>query len=202
MIRHAILVSLLVLVGSCVDQDQSDLGTVDQAITTCPVGGPCYSNIVPMAWNARAFNSVWDYWAPPPTGGAVVPNLQMVAFIVNGEAAVLDPVSGATVAPATRLVWLISNRGVFRVYEVAVQDVALIEQTARNAFTAVESYYAAANYAGPGSTIIVGVDGGVIVPKKGGPPHGYPMAVVDTMNRYAAAVRPVITGIQNAVHND
>lgn len=199
MIRHAILVSLLVLVGSCVDQDQSDVGTVDQAITTCPVGGPCYSNIVPMAWNAREFNSVWDYWAPPPAGGAVVPNLQMVAFVVNGEAAVRD-VNGATIAPATRLVWLISNRGVFRVYEVAVSDVGLMEQTTRNAFTAVENYYAAASYASPGSTIIVGVDGGVIVPKKGGPPHGYPMAVVNAMNGYAATVRPVITGIQNAVY--
>jgi hypothetical protein len=197
MIRHAILASLLAAVG-CIDQGQpSEVGTTDQAVC-----GTCSPSVVPIPWSARVYTSVWDYWAPPPASSTVVsPNLQMVAFVVNGEPAVLDPVSGAQTSPATRMVWLISNRGVFRVYEVPVGQVADMEQLARNSFTIVENGYAAEGFAAPGSTIIVGVDGGVVVPKGGGTPHGFPPAVVDTMVGYANVVRPVIINVQDVGAN-
>jgi hypothetical protein len=201
MIRHAIIASVLALASSCVDQEQPDVGTSDQDLTvssTC--GGPCLTNIVPLAWNDRTYNSVWDYWAPPPaatSSTAVVPNLQMVAFVVNGAPAVLDPASGATLIPATRMVWLIGNRGVFRVYQVNVDDVPEIELFARNSFTIVENYYAAVGYSSPGSTIIVGVGGGAVVPKGGGPPHGEPLAVVNAMVNQYNTIRPVIVNVQD-----
>ena len=198
MIRHAILASLLALVASCIDQGQpSDVGTTDQDVTLSSTCGTCYTNVVPIAWSAKAFPSVWDYWAPAPVSTtALLPNLQMVAFVVNGEPAVFD-VNGAVTSPATRMVWLISNRGVYRVYEVALQDVADMTQLARNSFTIVENGYAAEGFATPGSTIIVGVDGGTVNPKGGGTPHGYPPGVVAAMVNFAATVRPIIVNVQD-----
>jgi hypothetical protein len=198
MIRHAILASLLATAG-CIDQGQSsDVGTTDQDLTvTTSVCGTCYSSVVPIPWSARAFSSVWDYWAPPPVSTtALPPNLQMVAFVVNGEPVTLD-VNGAVIAPATRMVWLISNRGVYRVYEVAISDVADMTSIVRNSFTIVENAYAGAGYASPGSTIIVGVDGGAVNPKGGGTPHGFPFAVVNGMVGYAATIRPIIVNVQD-----
>jgi hypothetical protein len=95
------------------------------------------------------------------------------------------------------MVWLISNRGVFRVYEVALQDVAQMTQFVHNSFTIVENAYAVAGFSTPGSTIIVGVDGGTVTPRGGGTPHGFPFAVVNTMVGYAATIRPIIVNVQN-----
>jgi hypothetical protein len=211
MIRTVIFASLLAFAGGCIDQGQPDVGTTDQdltAVAPCTVvGGPCLTNIVPIPWNDRTYSSVWDYWAPPPaptttsTTSVVVPNLQMVAFVVNGAPAVLDPVSGATTVPATRMVWLISNRGVFRVYQVNVDDVAEMEQFARNSFTIVENYYEAVGYSSPGSTIIVGVGGGAVVPKGGGTPHGEPLTVVNAMVGYALTARSLIVNVQDVGRN-
>jgi hypothetical protein len=194
MIRHAILASLLALVSSCIDQGQpSNVGTSDQDVTISSTA-PIYSNIVPIAWSAREFNTNFDYWAPPVGG---VPNLQMVAFVVNGAPAVFDA-NGNVIVPATRMVWLVSNAGVFRVYEVDVPDVAQMTQTTHNAFTVVENSYAAQGYSTPGSDIIVGVDGGVVIKQGGGgPPHGFPVAVVNTMVNMAGSIRPIIINVQN-----
>jgi len=194
MIRHVILASLLALVGSCIDQGQpANLGTADQDLSLGTV--PLYSNVVPVPWSARLISNS-DYWDPSIVGG--VPNLQMVAFVVNGEAPTYDA-NGNIIDPATRMVWLVSNARVYKVYEVYVADVAQMTQMTRNAFTVVENGFAAQGYSAPGSSIIVGVDGGVTGGgiKGGGPPHGFPYAVVRGMYDNAAAVRNVIVAIPN-----
>ena len=182
MIRNVLLASVLSLVG-CLDQGQPAVGTTDQdsTITTVRPTAPTYSNVVPVWWSAR-YTAQSDYWDFGIPGAGTTVNLQMTAFIVNGEAATLDA-NGRVTDPATRFVWLISNTGVYKVYEVYVGDIAQMKQIMGSVFTNVENNYAASGYQAPGSSIIVGVDGGVSGggKKGGGPPHGFPTAVVQQM---------------------
>ena len=193
MIRHAILASLLALVASCIDQGQPNVGTADQDLSISTTA-TAYSNIYPETWSAR-LNQLSDYWdfnAGTTSTFAPPPNLQMVAFVVNGEPAVPGG------AEATRMVWLVSNSRVYKVYQVAFSDVAQMTTMTKAAFTNVENGYAAQGYATPGSTIIAGVDGGVVTKKGGGnPPHGFPVALVSSMQNLAATVRPIIINVQN-----
>jgi hypothetical protein len=190
MTRHAILASVLALVGSCIDQGQPNVGTADQDLSIINPAATVYSNIYPVTWTSK-FNQLSDYWDFNVGTTVTPPNLQMVAFVVNGEPAVPGG------AEATRMVWLVSNSRVYKVYQVAFSDVAQMTQMTRNAFTNVENGYAAQGYASPGSTIIAGVDGGVVTKKGGGnPPHGFPALLVSNMQDLAATVRPVIINVQ------
>ncbi|MEO8841186.1 MAG: hypothetical protein ABI591_03360 [Kofleriaceae bacterium] len=196
MIRTVLLASVLALAAGCLDE-QPTTGTSDQdLLIKLPL--PTYTSLAPEWWTARAINNS-DYWdfGTSATIAAAPPNLQMTAFIVNGEAATYTAAGAGT--EATRMVWLISNSRVFKVYEVYVSDVGQMSQMMHSAFTNVENGYAAQGYQAPGSSIIVGVDGGVTGggKKGGGPPHGFPTAVVQAMVNNAAAVRSVIVAIPN-----
>jgi hypothetical protein len=186
MIRTVILASLLALFAGCVDQQQPTTGTSDQDLLT-QNPQPTYTNLEPEWWSSKLISSA-DYWDHG--------NSQMVAFIVNGEAAG-GGAAGAT-SEATRMVWLISNSRVYKVYEVYLSDVAQMTQTMRNVFTNVENSMPAQTAQGaPGSAIIVGVDGGVTGggKKGGGPVHGFPTTVVQSMVNSAASVRSVVISV-------
>jgi hypothetical protein len=192
--RHSLVVMILAGLAGCVDQQapvETGNSEQDLAVSTLPT-------VYPQLWDPRTDNQIRDFW--DLNQGGIVGNFahQMVAVRTNGEPEIPCVNFGSTCAggqPATKMVWLISNTRVFRVYEINVGELGLFNAYMNAAFKTFE-----ATKIGTVPDVGDGGVGGDYGPAPGGgvhigPPRGFPLALVNDMRSYAASVRTVMANV-------
>lgn len=198
--RLSLVVTCLVGLSGCLDQQAVDTTTTDQDLT----GVSVLSTVYPTHFDPKIHNSLDDFWdlgAPVATGAAVVyPNYShhMVVVRTNGEPAIpcVNFASGCFGGqPATRMAWLISNSRVFKVYEIDVgSDLNVFNNSLSTLYKNFE--FTKSGVSGGVGDSIVGSDfgpvtgGGIHI----GPPRGFPLALVSDMKDYALQVRTLAAG--------
>lgn len=179
--RLFLVVSCLAALAGCVDSNATS-ATDQDLLTTAdpPPGSGPYSTIFPVHWDPRVNFYTSAFWDPGTPSGTPNWSHHMTYLVNDGEPAVKCPIATTTcssAAPATKMVWLISNERVYRTWEIDVGDMGTFNSMRDDAAANVKT-------AAGGSSITYGVVtgtdsspplGGV---HHGGPPHAWPIATV------------------------
>jgi len=194
--RLFLIASSILALSGCVESSApDDTESLEQNLIIACIPTSTYSCLKPIGWEPKytATGYYWDLTANTSTGGGALPSRLMIAVVTAGE----TPIYGGSgvLVPGTKMVYLVSDTRVSRIWEVNNDDLPAFMGQMRASF---DLHEASVSGSSVNDGVVTGTDSGA--PGGGihiGPPHGFPWATMTAMMNAASSLRPILTSFPN-----